>query len=269
MINFARSQAWATIVIVSFVGSEHSDEPNNPLPALKPAATASNAVDAFITASTQPTRKPVLPENYDAVMDHLAKSFKILQPHLSKSSQNALDAFINFAVTAKAHDIASRKRFGVKLDNVQDYMPAAGLVLQMAGTSTLLAQPPEGKTQIVTITKKSANESVFKLRWQVGEGEVSTEMNETLVAINETAGWKILVPTRHVPFGFDGITDRKLVTAEDWDADKATKSNESIIQTLKTMTTKVKLLTADVEAGKYLSAEKYVQAMYSVPLKGK
>ncbi len=265
-----RGHAWATVVIVTFVGWVIAAD-RKPGPAVKPAETSVEAVEAVAAASQQPVRKPAESENLDAVMDDLAARFKALRPHLSESSQEVLDAYSKLVAEAKAHDAAARKQFGKTLDTAPDYMPAAMIALRMTLASTLLSQPPDGKTEVVRKTEKSATEVVVEMRWRVGAGDASATMNETLVVVKAKDGWKVLLPTRRIPFGIEMLGDQKPAAKppEVWDAEKVRTSNNETIQTLKAITAGVKRLTGEVEAGKYRDTKAYVRAVYSVAVEGK
>ena len=265
---------FTAVVIVTFAGWAKADDRKPQAPVAKPAATSAEAVEAVVTASQQPVRKAVpleQPNDSDAFMDDLAARCKALKPLLSESSQEVLNAYIDFAATAKAHDVVARKHFGKNLDKAQDYMPAATIALRMTLASTLLGQTPEGKTEVIRKTEKTATEVVFELCWRVGERDATATVNETLVAVKEKAGWKILQPTRRVPFGLGMLGDQppKAEPPEVWGAEKVRKSNKQMIQTLKAMSGGVERLTGEVEAGKYRKANKYVQAVYDLAVAGK
>lgn len=269
MVRFVRREVCVLVAIAAFVGLTSADEPK--VPVATPAATSAEAVEAVVSALQRPDRKPFQTEDFNVVLDDLTASFKALRPHVSGSSQEVMDAFGVLVAEAKAHDIVARKQFGKKkLNEVSEYMPAGSVAWRLTTTSMLLSQQPGAKTEVVRKTEKSATEVVVELRWRVGEGDASTTMDETLVVVKEKDGWKVLLPTRRVPFGIDLLNDTpRPVVVEVWDAEKVRKSNKEIIRTLQATSARIKKLTAKVEAGKYPNAEAYVPAVYAVGDEGK
>lgn len=229
------------------------------------AATPAEAVDALLKAVKPSEPKDDVPATAD-----LVALFEAIAPHLADTSRETVDGFLAVVPEVRAHDQLAKKTFGAALEKAEDYVPAEE-ALSMMTMGTVLSQiPPGAKAEVLKQPEKSPTEAAFRLRWSKADSGETQTFEETVVAVQEGAGWKVLVPlSATVEFGSHTTPDKREDYVrrgqQEWDAAAVRSDNQAALKELQGFRAKVARLTQDLKAGKCRRVEDYLKAVDSNP----
>ena len=248
---------WLVALLSVLIGCRGGSSPGGA------ASTPAGAVEALIQAV-----KPIEANDREPTAADLVAFLQAIAPHLADSSRETVECFLAAVPEARDHDRMAQKTFGESLAKAEGYHPSENGLAMAMSFSTLLARiPPGAKAEIVKQAEKSATEVMFRLRWRKGDPQkTSSELiEETVVAVRDGAGWKVLIPlsgtisvgTRYPESREEEYSIRK---QEDWDAAAVRQSNQKAMELLRAIRTKTARVTEGLKTGKYPSVDAYLAA---------
>lgn len=164
------------------------------------AASAAATADAALAGLIVSLKGAGAPAGQQADGGAITSLLERLLPHLAGPSRQMVESMLRAARAARLHDDTARKAFGAALEKEDGYTPAEGALASFIALATPLAILRQDSSAEIVERGRAGDDALYRVRWLSAAGTEIERAEESLIAVKEADGWKLLLP------GFGSIT---------------------------------------------------------------